>query len=144
VTGRFLIDATDARFRIPANDDVIEFIRRANPFAHPDVGSLLLELGRDTPGAHAYCPSFKSCAYVVLHTDADVIFAIAFGQRGLAFRVPDAERTDALADGGVVAPEIGPAWVRFEPWDSHQRAETHARLERWCERALAAAIQHAA
>jgi hypothetical protein len=46
----FLIDLTDERFKIPANRAVIEYIRRENPFAHSDVGALLIALGRLVPG----------------------------------------------------------------------------------------------
>jgi hypothetical protein len=70
MTGKFLIDLTDSRFHIAENEDVLEVVRRANPFAHSDVGSLLLDLGKQIPGARAYSPSYASYAYVVLHTDA--------------------------------------------------------------------------
>ena len=56
MTGKFLIDVTDPRFDIPQNADVLAFVRRANPFAHSDVGSLLLELGKGVAGSHAYSP----------------------------------------------------------------------------------------
>ena len=135
--GKFLIDVTDARFFVTPNDDVIAFVRRANPFAHSDVGSLLIALGKELPGVHAYCPSYKSCAYVVLHTDADRIFAIAFGQRGLAFRLAAPALAEAIADGGTPAPEIGPDWVRFEPWDATAKPDARERLRRWCRHAFA-------
>ncbi len=140
MAGKFLIDVTDARFLIPANDDVIGFIRRANPFAHSDVGSVLLELGRDTPGAQAYCPSYGSCAYVVLHTDQHRIFAIAFGQRGLAFRLGAAARADALQDHGEPATAIGAEWIQLSPWDVPGITGAADRLQRWCARALADAM----
>lgn len=135
--GKFLIDITDPRFLVAPNEDVIEFIRRANPFAHSDVGSLLLDLGKSTPGALAYCPAFRSFAYVVLHTSADRIFAIAYGQREIAFRLPDADREGAFADGGVPAPPIGRDWIAFDPWSRGANSTARARLGRWCTRALA-------
>ena len=138
--GKFLIDVTDARFAIPANADVIEFIRKTNPFAHSDVGSVLFELGKATKGAHAYCPVPSVYSYVVLHTETNRIFAIAFGMRGLAFRLAESERSEALADLGVAAPEIGADWVRFEPWGREARDATRARLRKWCGRACAAAL----
>lgn len=102
MAGKFLIDVTDARFLIPENEDVLEFIRRVNPFAHSDVGTVLFELGKEL-GTPAYCPSTKSCACVILHTPAGRIFAIAYGQRGLALRLADAAQSEALADGGALA-----------------------------------------
>lgn len=137
--GKFLIDVTDARFSIADNADVIEFIRKTNPFAHSDVGSVLFELRKTTPGAHAYCPVPSIYSYVVLHTDAR-IFAIAFGMRGLAFRLSKSDLTAALADSGVGAPEIGGDWVRFEPWSRETVDVTRARLQKWCDRACAAAL----
>jgi hypothetical protein len=138
MAGKFLIDLTDARFHVAGNEDVLEFVRRSNPFAHSDVGSLLLALGESIPGARAYSPSFAQLAYVVLHTDAWQIFAIAFGQRGLAFRLSPESRDAALADGGVAAPDIGPAWVAFAPWgDRPSRADGRASLRHWCSQAFA-------
>ena len=110
----WLIDMTDPRFLVAANDEVIEFIRRVNPFAHSDVGSLLLDLGKKIAGAHAYSPSYKQCAYVVLHTDASSIFAIAYGQRGLAFRLSLSSYATALADDGSPADDIGRDWIKFD------------------------------
>lgn len=40
-------------------------------------------------------------------TDAWRIFAIAFGQRGLAFRLAPTTRASALAEGGVAARRSG-------------------------------------
>ena len=133
---KYLIDVTDARFKIDVNDDVMRFVRVTSPFAHSDVGEVLLALGREIPGASAYCPSYASCAYVVLHTDTSRIFAIAFGQQGLAFRIPPAAQADALADGGVPAEKIGADWVRFAPWGAASEAEVRDRLRRWCRRAF--------
>src|SRR5512146_3356954 len=98
MAGKFLIDLTDARFHVAGNEDVLEFVRRANPFAHSDVGSLLLTLGEAIPGSRAYCPSYAQCAYVVLHTEAWRIFAVGFGERGRAFRLAPASRRAALGD----------------------------------------------
>ena len=114
--GRFLIDVTDARFSIPDNADVLEFIRRANPFAHSDVGSILFDLRKQISGVQSYCPSVSSFAYVVLHTASNRIFAIAFGQRGLAFRLDAPGYDEAIANGGKPASAIGPDWVEIDPW----------------------------
>lgn len=134
--GKFLIDVTDPRFFIPFNADVMEFVRRANPFAHTDVGGRLIDLGKELPGTTAYCPSYKSCAYVVLHTDTDRIFAIAYGQRGLAFRIGASALDAAIADGGAPTPEIGPGWLAFAPYDSRTVKWTAVRLRHWCAQAF--------
>lgn len=136
--GKFLIDLTEPRFKTEWNARVVEFIRAENPFAHSDVGSLLLEIGKGLPGAEAYCPSYASCAYVVLHDAENRMFAIAFGMTGLAYRLSRGAYGDALDDGGKAAPEIGPDWVRFDPWPLDvKRADTDARLRRWAARAFA-------
>ena len=134
--GKFLIDVTDARFLIPANEHVIEFIRRTNPFAHSDVGARLLDLGKELPGSHSYCPSYKSCAYVVLHTDADRIFGIAYGQLGFALRLPMDEHEAATRDGGDPDPAIGPEWMAFAPYDGPRQSGAYERLQRWTARAF--------
>lgn len=136
MAGKFLIDVTDERFKIAVNESVIDFIRRANPFAHTDVGGLLIELGEALPGASEYCPSYPSCAYVVLHNDANRIFGIAYGQRGLALRLAEPSYVAATADGGTAAPNIGPDWLSFAPYDAKGQTGTRARLNRWSARAL--------
>lgn len=141
MAGKLLIELTDPRFAIDDNADVMEFIRRVNPFAHSDVGSVLFELGKEISGAHAYCPVPSVCSYVVLHTDANRIFAIAFGMSGLAFRLGSNDEMAALSDGGVRAADIGAGWMRFEPWGSDSRAVTEGRLRRWCARAHANATE---
>ena len=138
VPGRFLIDVTDNRFQTANNRDVIEFIRRTNPFAHSDVGSLLFEFAKAIPGARAYCPARTSLAYVVLHDEADRIVAIAFGQRGFGIRLRQASIDGAVAEGAVRAPDIGADWVTFDPWDANDKTR-HQRLRAWTERAVAEA-----
>lgn len=124
-------DITDDRFKIAANEDVIEFIRRTNPSTHSDPGDVLFKLGKAIPGARSYCPSTKTFAYVVLHTDADRIFAIAFGMHGLAFRIPSSVIAEAVADGGTLEPKIGPDWVRFPPFNGRGETGAWERLLRW-------------
>lgn len=141
MAGKFLIDVTDPRYFITANADVIEFVRRTNPFAHTDVGIRLLELGKELAGTHSYCPSYRSCAYVILHDDADRIFAIAYGQNGLAFRLAPECYADALADGGTPAPAIGPDWLSFAAYDTKGQTGALDLLRRWCAQALADAAK---
>jgi len=134
-SGKFLIDVTDPRFQTTQNADVIEFIRRTNPFAHSDVGSIVFELAKEIPGAHAYCPSPRNCAYVVLHDEALRIVAIAFGQRAVGLRLAPSWIDSAVADGASPAPEIGSEWVTFDPWDVNDRDRMH-KIRAWTERAL--------
>lgn len=136
MTGKFLIDVTDSRFQTAQNAAVIEFIRRTNPFAHSDVGSILFEFARAIPGARAYCPAPTSYAYVVLYDAADRIFAIAFGQRGFGIRVGAGRLLEAaVADGAVRSSDIGPDWVTFDPWDVNDKTRRQ-KLRTWTECAL--------
>ena len=136
MTGKFLIDLTDPRFSIGENEDVLNFIRVKNPSAHSDVGMELLSLRDEIPGVLAYSPSYASCAYVVLHTEASRIFAIAYGQREVAFRVGASEVANAMADGGTRSEDIGPNWVAFKLWEPKQPKVSHATLLRWCALAV--------
>ena len=129
-----LIDATDERFKIPANRAVIEYIRRENPFAHSDIGDLLIRLGKLVPGAQYYCPSFSSLAYVVLHTRANVIFAIAIGMLKIDFRLPSALVSRATGRGEGAHSYVGADWLSVRPFPRGEpRAEVDTRLSRWCE-----------
>jgi hypothetical protein len=134
----FLIDLTDARFKIPANEAVIDFIRRTNPIAHSDIGSKLVALGKAIAGAHAYCPSYSSCAYVVLHTEAQVIFAIAFGMRDIALRLPP----DVLAQGGAPFLDIGEDWLCVDAFPGPAARDAwEAMLQRRVEAAYRSAME---
>jgi hypothetical protein len=137
----FLIDLTDERFKIPPNRDVIQYIRRENPFAHSDVGGLLIALGRRVPGAQHYCPSLSSLAYVVLHTPANLIFAIATGMHKIDFRLPFELVTEAIESGeaehsAIGHPGSGSAWLSCRPFPKGEpKALIETRLKRWCEAA---------
>ena len=138
---KLIIDLTDDRFKIPANEAVLDFVCRGNSSAHSDVGSLLFDLAKVIPGAHAYCPLVSSFTYVVLHTDADRIYAIAFGMRGLAFRLAPSAYDAALADGARPADQIGAGWVEFDPFERCSTPRAADWLRVWGERALAHAME---
>jgi hypothetical protein len=133
----FLIDITEGRFKTPANRAVIDFVQRANPFAHSDLGLKLIELAKGIRGARYYCPAFSSCAYVVLHTEGNVIFAIAFGMRDIAFRLPAGAVRSALAQGLARPSDIGKEWLCVNPFPAGgPTAELEAQLRGWCMRAF--------
>ena len=69
----------DERFRIPENRAILDFVQRDNPSAHDDVATVLTESAKGMSDAGWYCPDVQSYAYVVLHTQGDRIFGIAFG-----------------------------------------------------------------
>jgi hypothetical protein len=124
----------DERFRIPENRAILDFVQRDNPSAHDDVATVLTESAKGMSDAGWYCPDVQSYAYVVLHTQGNRIFGIAFGQGGLAYRLPPERIPEAVAEGGKVYPEIGDDWVMFEPWPPGERIEvTLERPKRWCK-----------
>ena len=135
---RFLIDVTDARFFTSENADVLAFIRRVNPFAHSDVGTVVFECARRIDGAGAYCPSPASCAYVVLHTASQRIVAIAYGQHGLAVRLGATAHAEAIA-AGRPSSAIGADWVEIEPWPTSRTSVQPSACE-WMARAFADAM----
>ena len=134
----FLIDLTDDKFKIPENAAVIGFIRRANPFAHTDPAGKLAQLGKAVPGARVYVPSPRSASYLALHTEANVIFALAFGMKSIALRLPP----DVLAEGGAPFLDIGEDWLCVEAFRGPAAsAAWDAMLQRWVEAACRAASE---
>ena len=132
----FLIDVTDERFKIPANRAIIEYIRRENPFAHSDIGAVLIRLAKLVPDARYYCPNFSSLAYVVLHTKANLIFAIAIGMLKIDFRLSSALAIEAIGRGEAEYSDIGADWLSVRPFPRDEpRAVVDAKLNRWCEAA---------
>ena len=138
-TKRFLIDLTDARFFTAENADVLAFIRRVNPFAHTDVGTIVFDCADAIDGAEAYCPLPSSCAYVVLHTTSNRVVAIAYGQRGLAVRLDAAAQAEAIAAGGSPKADIGADWVEIDPWPTTRAPDQRSACE-WMRRAYADAL----
>lgn len=125
--------AIDGGFSTAANADVLDFLRRRNPSAHSDVAEELTRAGAGLPGVRSYCPDPQRYAFVVLHLDDLTIMGLAFGQSGLAFRLPGDRVQEAVRDGGAVAVELGPTWVCFEPWTNRETlAQSRQRLARWC------------
>ena len=141
----FLIDSTDERFKIPANHSIIEYIRRVNPFAHTDLGSALIRLAKRITGAHYYCPSFSACAYVVLHTDANLIFAIVSGMWKFALRLPPEVVSQAVADGTGEYSDIGSDWLLVDAFPREvSKAAADVAHMRLCEAAFRYAEEIAA
>jgi hypothetical protein len=123
----------DSRFSTTANVEVLRFLRSSHPSAHSDVAEELIRSGAGVAGVHRYCPDPAHYAFVALHLDDSTIIGLALGQSRLAFRLPEDRVSEAVRGGGVVDAELGPAWVRFEPWtDEETLAESRRRLARWC------------
>ena len=123
----------DRRFCTAANADVLRFLRNVNPSAHSDVAEELIGSGADVAGVHHYCPDPVRYAFVALHLDDSTIVGLAFGQSHLSFRLPEHRVPEAVRDGGAVDAELGPTWVRFEPWTNQETlSESRQRLARWC------------
>jgi hypothetical protein len=134
----FLIDLTDDKFKIPENAAVIDFIRRANPFAHTDPADKLARLGKTIPGIRIYLPSPRAHSYLALHTEANVIFAVAFGMKDIALRLPP----EVLAEGGAPFLKIGEDWLSVEAFRGPAAsAAWDATLRRWVEAAYRAAVE---
>jgi hypothetical protein len=72
----------------------------------------------------------------VLHSDANVIFAIASGMKILAFRLPDAAAPEALAEGAQPC-EVGAEWFAFDPFTfGLTREASDGLLVKWCATAF--------
>ncbi|MGQ0577840.1 MAG: hypothetical protein ACT4PQ_02890 [Betaproteobacteria bacterium] len=107
--------------------------------AHDEVADALRESARGLPDVESYCPNVHAYAYFVLHTRSNRIFGIAFGQRSLAYRLPQERIAEALAEGGSVCSEIGEDWVVLDPWRANGTA-----APKWCKLAHDHAVAPAA
>lgn len=119
----------DDRFRIADNQAIVAFILcHPTLSAHDEVADALTSSARGMSDVRYYCPNVHAYAYVVLHTRSHRIFAIAFGQSALAYRLPRERLADALVEGGRVYPDIGDDWVIFDPWAAGGTA-----APKWCK-----------
>jgi hypothetical protein len=123
----------DTRFDTPANSSVLAFLRDTNPSAHSDVAEELLRSAEGIPGVAHYCPDSQSYAFVILHLADSTIIGMAYGQSALAYRLPHHLHAEACEQRACAAAELGPDWLRFEPWsDAEKLQESRHRLSRWC------------
>jgi hypothetical protein len=123
----------DSRFDRQQNTHVLAFLRAHNPSAHSDVAEELLRSAERVPGVAHYCPDLDRYAFVVLHLADSTIIGLAYGQSGLAYRLPASHIVEAERHGAWPAEEIGAGWVHFSPWsDAETLAESRHRLAHWC------------
>ena len=127
----------DPRFDVPVNAEVVHFIRANRPSAHSDVAEQLYRAIRGVPGAAFYCPDNAGYAWVVAHTSDGRIFGLAYGMRSYALRVGAEGEAEAVADGAVLAPEIGRGWICLDPFNVEvNTADMRLRLAHWTARAM--------
>ena len=121
-----------ARFSDPRNKDVIRFLCHSHPSAHDGACEELLLSARGLRGVSSYSPDPQSYAYVALHTEANVIFALAIGMSGLIFRLSPHDRHEAQKAGGTPFTEIGDAWMLIAPYRQELTlAESRGILSTW-------------
>jgi hypothetical protein len=100
---------------------------------HPDLSDRLYELAEPIPEACrdvVYgCP--------VLATPKGIIFALARGTNGIAFRVPVTLYPMALGSGGKPAVAYGVNWIEFDAWPEGNQINN---LREWCRLAYDKAV----
>ena len=117
VNGGDLVELVDAG----TSRDALAYVAEHRPSCHSDPGEALIQSASACEDWIAYSPSFENCLYVAL-VSRRTIFALGLGQRYVAYRLPEAPRATALAQGATQAPQIGPDWVRFELYQLHRPA----------------------
>lgn len=130
----------DTAFRTDANEAVVSFLCERSPSAHSDLVDELMFAAQDAPDSHLYCPDKANYAFFAVHRSDHTIVALALGMRQIVFRLPELLVTNALQDGGLPFPELGPEWVSFEPTSNNEPLKkSRQRLGRWCRLALISA-----
>ena len=144
-------------FESPANATVLGYLRVADPAnahttspkdvdymalgTHPDLVVYLWKLGRSLPCVCACAIGARSFPLLV-HPGSGIIFGLAGGTNTLAFRLPEPELTEALAEPGfgrefrypggpVRASQMGEDWALVPPYGEGNaalcaRAYSHA------------------
>jgi hypothetical protein len=104
--------------------------------AHPDLEDRLRALASGLPGVAVA----GYCGYPVLVDGEGVVCALATGTSGLLVRLADGPARDAiLAHGGEALADLGPEWVRADPWlSSVPSADGTALLHSWLAASLRA------
>ena len=121
------------RFSKPGNSDAVQYLANHHPSAHSDLADELFTAAGPARANKFFCPNGSSYAYVLLHTDADVIYAVAIGMKQIAFRLPTVSLIAALAAGGEAAQVIGTNWISFPIFlRKSDISLERARLKHWC------------
>jgi hypothetical protein len=129
----------DARFDVPVNATVMDFLRRTMPSARDDVADELLRSAAGLGGVEVWCPDTSAYAFVALHREDGTLIGLAWGQSRLAYRLPGPDGEEAREEGGEPAAELGSDWVVLPPWtDDETLVASRRRLASWCKRALQA------
>lgn len=121
------------RFASPGNSDVVQYLSNHHPSAHSDLADELFTAAGPARAKKSFCPNGSSYAYVLLYTDADVIYAVAIGMKKIAFHLPTDSLAAAQMAGGDADPLIGPKWIAFGIFlPKSDIAIERARLKLWC------------
>lgn len=107
--------------------------------AHPDLEERLQALAKGLRGG--LMTAYRG--YPVVVDGEGAVLAIATGTAGLLLRLPGGPARDAvLAHGGEPRPDLGPDWVRADPWLSDvPSAEGMALLRGWLAASLEAGTE---
>lgn len=121
---------------VAVNQDVVEYLNRAQPSCHSDNGSALIDAATKDCGEWiGYSPSFENYKYVALITNK-TIFALGMGQDSVYFKLPDRLHATALATGALRAEQLGHDWVEIKLFRSDWPAPD---VPFWTRKAYAAA-----
>ena len=132
----------DRRFDTPPNASVLAFLRANHLSAHSDVADELVRSAEGVAGVEPYCPDLPHYAFVMLHLEDSTIIGLAYGQSGLAYRLPDSRIAEAGRAGAQPAEGLGSNWFLLEPWsDTETLQESRRRLAHWCRVAAGATHQ---
>lgn len=127
----------EMRFGRPENAKVVRYLKKKGPSAHGDLVDELLLASNEIEDRQVYCPDVQKFAYSLLYTTSGIIYAVAVGMRVLAFRLPEAEISNALSSGAASYPELGEGWMAFEPFQPEIPMEMVRKdLKYWCELAF--------
>ena len=96
--------------RKAVNDDVLSYV--AGKSAQSDIAEALASAVKKLGDVQQFCPNTVEYKYLVVSTQG-VIFGVAVGMGGLAFRLDPIFKERALRTGANDAPDIGRNWVSF-------------------------------
>ncbi len=96
-----------------ANGLAFAYLETQVPACHSDTGEVLIDAVSAFADCILYSPSFRRLQYVAAIARAR-LFAIGYGQRGVAVRLPVEARERALSAGEKAADFLGPEWIALE------------------------------
>ena len=122
-----------SELRTHQNLALLTYLDREQPHTHSDLVEELYAALSDAAVSY-FCPAPEDYAFTIAYRPNGIIVGAAVGMRDVLVRVKAEMIHAAVADGALLAEDIGDHWTRFPVFSSTSPLETkRERLAKWLQ-----------